>query len=210
MREQRTWHPFHNSRFNPLTTTALIVEYLIIGVFACIWVFLGLLTWFGLQWGLEVWSYAEKYAGLSSFIFISTAYVLGVITERVASIIFLITKPTKKALKIKFIEKRASHAHGDPRVVNVMVREGRVSELMQRLRNRMRVTRAICLNSLLITIFCVLFMANKYDVMSILYVVSLGFIFISTSGCCSIVLEVTYRKRLEQAIAYDSLRRVLD
>ncbi len=126
-----------------MNTTDLFVELIVIGIGGTIWVLLFALSFLGYDWVPP-----EQLFSLVALVpFLSTAYVLGIVIDRVTDAIF--EKWWSKNL-LKKIYKDDSTYLNDRRLI--YIHSGRLADLLEYGRSRLRICRGWSLNALLILI----------------------------------------------------------
>lgn len=188
-----------------MTTTAIIVEILIVGMQAVVWLIFGVFTLFGYEWVPAVKNFLKGWEGLASIFAIGLCYTLGVFVDRAADCIFLLLRPQALLLRSKWIASRAKVAHSDHRMA-VLSKEDRASLFLEYIRSRVRIARASVLNFFLITVLSLSFIlircrpANgsiQWNIVIFMSIAGMTLTFLATLTLA--VLEATYEKRLRQA-----------
>jgi hypothetical protein len=135
-----------------MSTTDLFVELVIIGVGSAIWIFFLIASIFGLSW-ID----SSKALSLPALIpFLSLTYVIGIVFDRVADTLF--EWIWAKKLFRKYYENKDDF-HDDRRIV--YIHEGRLANLLEYGRSRLRICRGWALNSSLILLTLNLFAWTK-------------------------------------------------
>ncbi len=124
-------------------TTDLFVELVIIGMGAAIWLILLVFSVFGYDWVP-----LEKVFSLAALIpFLSLVYVLGIVIDRIADAIF--GKLWRRSLLKKVYGQEEKYLD-DRRLI--YIHPGRLGDLLEYGRSRLRICRGWALNSVLILI----------------------------------------------------------
>lgn len=124
-----------------MSTTDLFVELIIIGMGSAIWIFLLIASIFGFSW-ID----SNKLFSLPALIpFLSLTYVVGIIVDRIADTLF--ERIWSKKLFGKYY-KNKDDFHNDRRII--YIHEGRLADLLEYGRSRLRICRGWVLNSVLI------------------------------------------------------------
>lgn len=145
-----------------MSTTAVFVELLIVGLQASVWVVLLLLSFFGREWVDSVHCILRKLGPAPvSFIFLSLAYTLGIIVDRFADGPFFLRSPGGILEKWPLIARWHKGHCADQRL-EVFAEEGKLSAYTDYLKCRHRILRATTLNAVLITGSALLFVLIAY------------------------------------------------
>jgi hypothetical protein len=148
-----------------MTTTAIFVELLIIGIQAAVWVIL-LCAAVGVRLPASFdLSTASEWEVLVTAVAATACYSLGILIDRLADLASLLAKPSKFLLRIRFFSNlRSSLAttrlEGTP--FELAFREGRVLEFFSYYRSRIRLVRALTLNAFLATLSALLYGLLSY------------------------------------------------
>lgn len=135
-----------------MSTTDLFVELIIIGMGSAIWIFFLITSIFGLSW-ID----SSKFLSLTTLIpFLSLTYVVGIVFDRIADTLF--EWIWAKKLFRKYYENK-DNFHDDRRIV--YVHEGRLANLLEYGRSRLRICRGWALNSILILLTLNLFVWTR-------------------------------------------------
>ncbi|MCP4374497.1 MAG: hypothetical protein GY797_41305 [Deltaproteobacteria bacterium] len=183
-----------------MSTTAILVEILIVGLQTCLWLTLIIVVFFGYDWIVPTAKAVKGWESLLSIFILGICYTIGVVFDRVADCVFIILKPHKILMKSNWIRKHAEVAHSDPRM-EVLNSENKAVDFLENIRSRVRIARSTALNSLLVTSFCILFLILRTDYTSWKILSCVLFLggFVSLSALLILgVLEVTFQKRLSQ------------
>lgn len=187
-----------------MSTTSILVEILIIGMQAVIWVALLVLSLFGYRWLPDAAVSIKGWEPVVSIFGLGLCYCLGIFVDRAADCLTVLYHPGDTLLRFAWIKRHADAAHRDIRM-QVLCADNRAGEFLAHIRSRIRIARATSVNLLICTLATVVFLAARTAhgsalvlgcvalvgiVLSLLSVVGLG------------VLEVTYYTRLKQAKLY--------
>ena len=126
-----------------MSTTDLFVELIIIGMGAAIWLLLLLFSAFGYDWVP-----LEKVFSLAALIpFLSVVYVLGIVIDRISDTIF------GKIWAVSLLKKvyRQGEKYLDDRRL-IYIHPGRLGNLLEYGRSRLRICRGWTLNAVLILV----------------------------------------------------------
>lgn len=147
-----------------MTTTAVFAEILVVGLQAAAWIALAVLAVFGTSWvDLEA---VDKWATLVTILVLATAYVLGIVVDRMAdSLVHAVIRlrargETRKARKTEngvaseFQRKRLEVLH--------RASEG-MAKFLDYQRSRLRVARGTIFNALCATAALFAFLALQTD-----------------------------------------------
>jgi hypothetical protein len=126
-----------------MATTDLFVELVIIGMGTAMWLILLILSVFGYEWVP-----LEKMFSLAALIpFLSVVYVLGIVIDRIADAIF--DKLWRRSLLKKVYGQEEKYLD-DRRLI--YIHPGRLGDLLEYGRSRLRICRGWTLNSVLILV----------------------------------------------------------
>ncbi len=135
-----------------MSTTDLFVELVIIGMGSAIWIFFLIASIFGLSW-ID----SSKFLSLTTLIpVLSLTYVVGIVFDRIADTLF--ERIWAKKLFSKHYENK-DNFHDDRRII--YIHEGRLANLLEYGRSRLRICRGWALNSSLILLTLSLFAWTK-------------------------------------------------
>ena len=184
-----------------MSTTAILVEILIVGLQACLWLSFIILTIFGFDWVAPLMKVVKGWEPLLSIFILGICYTIGIVIDRVADCLFLIINPQNFLMKSNWIKKHAEVAHGDPRM-EVLSCENKATDFLENIRSRVRIARATVLNTIFVTFFCLLFLLvqTSYPWKILSYVIISGSLVTISSMLILGVLEVTYQRRLQQTL----------
>ena len=187
-----------------MTTTAILVEILIIGIQASVWVSLVILSVFGFQWVPAVGSAVKGWEPLLTFLGLGVCYTFGIFVDRVADCLSVLYHPGDALLRFRWIKRIADAAHSDMRM-KLLCAEDSATEFLAQIRSRIRIARATVLNLILLTLATLFFLAvrtqiTSFGTLSLIAFSGVALCFVSFLGLG--VLEVTYFTRLKQAKRY--------
>lgn len=187
-----------------MSTTAILVEILIIGMQAMVWLILVVLSLFGYKWVPDTAAAVKGWEPALSILALGLCYTLGILVDRVADCLTVLHHPGATLLKISWIKRYADDAHSDMRMF-VLCSTNKAADFLAHVRSRIRIARAAVVNTLLSTGGAALFIATRttYDSLwTLASVLILGLlvalVFVLVLG----ILEVTYDTRLKQAKLY--------
>jgi hypothetical protein len=124
-----------------MATTNLFVELLVIGVGAACWILLLTLSVFGIE--LTQADVLKTYPALLSLL--ALVYLLGIISDRVAD--FLFDRAFSRPLRAKFFQHKRDYQDARRLVLNT---SGRLADMHEYGRTRIRICRGWALNAALI------------------------------------------------------------
>src|SRR3569623_682939 len=137
-----------------MSTTNLCVELVVIGVGAATWLLLSILAIFGWKW-----LPASEVLGAASLIpTLSLIYLLGILTDRLADLIFE-RLWVKELRKHHFVDAAAYHR---ARML-ILTESERLAELLEYGRSRLRICRGWAMNAVLIAVALNWFVWAKLD-----------------------------------------------
>jgi hypothetical protein len=143
-----------------MNTTAVFVELLVIGIQTSLWVAV-LVAAFEPSFLTAVdLSKLEKWEGLVTAGAFAICYSFGIIVDRLADVLFLVARPSKLLLRgswAKKIQAGISAKQMNITPLELALKDGNGSEYFSYFRVRIRITRALALNSLLSTAACILY-----------------------------------------------------
>ena len=169
-----------------MSTTAIIIEILIVGIMSSIWITLLILTIFGYDWIQPLFTSLKGWELLTSFYFISFFYAIGIFVDRIADVFSVIIKPQGLLLKFEWIKTKSEEAHSDKRMY-IMCIEKKANEFLEHIRSRIRIVRAALINIPLITVSLLYFLKYKTSYNSwenYLYVILVGVIILTSFFWC--------------------------
>jgi len=184
-----------------MSTTSILVEILIIGIQATVWLSLVVLSIFGYEWVPSAITSAKGWEGMLSVFGLGLCYTLGIFVDRAADCLMVLYHPGDTLLKSAWIRRHANVAHSDMRM-RILCAQNKGADFLEHIRSRIRIVRATALNGILASFASILFLAVRTShaspaILSI--VVALGLLLSLASVLCLGVLEVTYITRLKQA-----------
>ncbi|HEX6902135.1 MAG TPA: hypothetical protein VF789_20635 [Thermoanaerobaculia bacterium] len=146
-----------------MSTTAIFVELLVIGIQTALWVMLVVATF-----QPEVIHPPElsKWEGLITAGAFAVCYSLGILVDRIADLIFVAARPKDvidSAQWIKRWRNRISNEKIDTSALALAFKEGKASEYLDYFRSRIRITRALSVNALLATVALIIFLTIRCD-----------------------------------------------
>lgn len=183
-----------------MSTTALIVEILIIGIQGAIWVGLIILSIFGHDWIRSALDLIKGWEPLLYVFFIGICYALGTFIDRMADCLFLLCDPSNILMRFDWIKRKSEVAH-DARM-KVFLREKRATDYFFNIRSRIRIVKATALNVFLVTVSTVVFLCARPEHTSwkiIVSIIAVGLFFTFAFLLVFGTFEVTYKMRLDQA-----------
>jgi len=190
-----------------MTTTALMVEVLIVGVQTAIWILLSLGAIFGHRWLLDLKAIMKGWELPGAIAALGVVYTLGVFVDRVADVLFILIRPHDVLLRSRWISRHARAGGHDQRMA-LRAYEKRTVQFLEQVRSRVRIARASVVNIPLITVTATAFLLARGRVIAgaaywdILLVVLVGGTLLTLVAFLALgVLEVTYRIRLDQAFS---------
>ena len=191
-----------------MSTTTLFVELLIIGLQACVWLFLVVYSTIGVNSILIVAEKFGKFPTLTTALVFALAYVLGIFFDKLAK--WLIEESwfghsLKKFYKDR-LAKRHSNTRGDKipeKFAYIMVRKGQPMTDLLYARSKVRILRASIINIPMITLAAMLCMYTYLKIQSKWIQISLAVTFVD--GIVITLLftwlyaynEVLHQERLE-------------
>ena len=133
-------------------TTDLFVELIVIGMGSTVWIFFLIISIFGFSWV----DFNKLFSLPALFPFLSLTYVLGIVFDRISDTIFELI--WAKELFRKYYENKDDF-HDDRRFI--YIHEGRLADLLEYGRSRLRICRGWALNSVLILLTLNFFVWTK-------------------------------------------------
>ncbi|HRQ40178.1 MAG TPA: hypothetical protein PLD25_19885 [Chloroflexota bacterium] len=188
-----------------MNTTNIFVEILIVGIQASVWTILLVLSIFGVDWLPNSWSSLNNWNALVTIIVLATWYTLGIISDRIASVLFSgFANPKKTLQKFAVVRNMAQISDKDIRVA-IMYQEEKVSSYLEYFRSRARIVRATTLNLLLITVFGSAFVLSRCSQIgcmpkasTLMLIIGMGALLTLTSWIIHGVIEIGYENRMAQ------------
>lgn len=189
-----------------MITTAIIAEVLIIGMEASIWLLFLALALFGYEWLPMVKNFLNGWESLALIYVIGFCYVLGILVDRVADVIFDFIRPQTLLGKIKRVKRLSDYSHSQDSHIKALAREGRAHLFLEYINIRIRITRSSALNFFLITVFSLLFVVKKLTSTDgsiqwniVIFILVVGVALTILSALVKSVLEITFKERVSQA-----------
>ncbi len=132
-------------------TTELFVELIVIGIGAVIWIVLGTLSMFGYTWVPK-----ELFSVTSLIPFLSVVYIVGIVTDRIADMLF-------EAIWVPKLQKKHYLVPADARDDRRLIYSENqyLANLIEYGRSRLRICRGWAFNSVLIMIAANFFIATQ-------------------------------------------------
>jgi hypothetical protein len=187
-----------------MSTTSILVEILIIGMQASVWLSIVILSLFGYQWVPSSLALVKGWEALLSVLGLGLCYTLGIFVDRAADCLTILYHPGDTLLKFSWIKRHADAAHRDMRM-QVLCSANKATDFLAQIRSRIRIARATTLNIMIASFATISYLAvrTEYATFGILSCVVLLGAFLSFASIVGLgVLEVTYFTRLKQAKFY--------
>lgn len=190
-----------------MSTTAIFVEILIIGIQSVIWMSLFVLGVVGYDWIRTTYIDLDGWTNLVVVVLLALFYTLGIIIDRLADLFFMLIQPKKLLLKGKLLQRMFQQAQSDARM-EVLLQERRAIEFLGYARSRIRIVRATLLNLFFGIVAALFFILKRIDVLGgipkqglVLVVLIVGILAGSLVFIVLGMLQITYDNRLTQAKA---------
>lgn len=184
-----------------MTTTALFVEILVVGIQAMVWCILLVLAVTGYGWVDDIRKSLDGWETAASVVALTFAYPLGVIVDRVADLVFYLIPPQDFVMKWERIRKDVDEAPPDDRI-RILLSTGKAWEFLEFIRARIRITRTTTLNCALITVAAIAFLESQgFSMTAVALAAIVGMIATGASWFAHGILEVTYTKRIRHILA---------
>jgi hypothetical protein len=181
-----------------MTTTAIFVEYLILGVQAAAWVGLFAAVSLGTVITGPAQAFAAHSPSIATVVFLAAAYTLGLVVDLIAHVVFLVLRPQRMLLRLRIGRRWATQAD-DGRVL-VLVKEGKAESLLEYIRRRVRVLRGTAINSLLLV---VALLSSRWSgplasVSTSVFLLAVGVAMFATVACfaAATLVEAGYERRV--------------
>lgn len=142
-----------------MSTTAIFVELLVIGIQASFWVITLVLTFRPNAFSAESFAVLGGFEALVTAAAFAVCYSLGIIVDRAADLFFVVFRPSRVLLsgpELKAIQSWLLRAKRSSSPFQLAIKEGKAVEFFDYFRVRIRITRALTINALLTTFACVL------------------------------------------------------
>lgn len=149
-----------------MTTTAIFVELLVIGIQTSLWVVILLFACESRFLTVVDLDKLQNWEGLVTAGAFALCYSLGILVDRLADLFFLISRPSKVLLKNRWAQRlqaRISAKRTDTTPFELSLKEGTGSEYFSYFRARIRITRALTVNALLTTTACIVYGFSHID-----------------------------------------------
>lgn len=140
-----------------MSTTALVVELLIVGVQATVWMALFLLAATNWQVTRSILSHLSEAATLVAIPYLAVAYTAGVVVERIAGLVFKGGRIRRYLVKKWPCNALLKDMHQDETLLTVAYASA-PSSLIRYIRHRFRIVRASAMNMVLTLIAMLTFM----------------------------------------------------
>ena len=185
-----------------MSTTAIFVELLIIGIQAAVWIILLCQALFPGKVEMSALENYEEWAALFTVIIFALCYTVGMIIDRIADKIFSIIINFFSFVKILNCEffkiLFGSKENGTP-IMQVTIKEQKAVEYFAYIRSRMRIMRSTTLNILITTLVIVPFALEKgISLFIINFIFSIGLILTCLCFILTLSLECNFNKRQEE------------
>lgn len=145
-----------------MNTTAIFVELLVIGIQTALWV---ILLFGSLLPQVTPLSDLSKWEGLVTAGAFAVCYSLGILVDRIADLFFVAARPKDLIISTPWLSRlrgRISNQKIDTSSLQVAFKEGKALEYLDYFRVRIRITRALAINSFLATIALSLYGARHW------------------------------------------------
>ncbi|RPJ79753.1 MAG: hypothetical protein EHM20_00435 [Alphaproteobacteria bacterium] len=142
-----------------MSTTALFIELLVIGLEALAWIALLIGIFFGLDWITSLGVAFEKASGFTTVVVIGIAYLIGIIVDEICD---ALVSPWTNRIRSSVREK------GHPEMWDmqsyVLTYSKEVTEQLGYVRSRIRITRSSIFNLGLIGILAIVFISKQVSI----------------------------------------------
>jgi len=186
-----------------MSTTAIFVEVLIIGIQCFIWIALLVLSIFGLDWIDSQINFLSNWTALISILFIAISYTLGIIFDRLFNAITIIADPAKLILSINWVQRKAEEAFKN-RPVPVSS-DTNLTGYINYIESRLRIARSSFFNFLIILLSTMIFYKTQLSNMPTeifcklwITTMSIGLVLIVLTLISYSILVKTYELRMDQ------------
>ena len=200
-----------------MTATAVFVEILFAGVQSIIWIVLILMGLYGVDPAQQVLQSVLGAEGLLFIILFALAYTLGIINDRMARWCFsyIPNKLLDKCNPSHYFEKKQILDVDPPKQhdrMKILASEGKVTELLDFIRSRVRIARATAFNVPIIMMASLFFIWKQHDkfphsdteltspIGIALAVIGIGFVVECAAIAAFSMLLENYNRRKEQAV----------
>lgn len=142
-----------------MSTTAIFVELLIIGIHAAMWIGFLVVTFLPTSFALDL-SELAKWNALVTMAILAICYSLGILVDRLADTFFGLLRPGKILLSSRVIRRlhgRFTRLSSEVTPFELAIREGKAFEVFSYYRSRIRITRSLAINGLLTAAFAALY-----------------------------------------------------
>jgi hypothetical protein len=198
-----------------MSTTVVFAELLVIGIQTAVWVALLVASLKpALFRDLDLASLKE-WEGLVTAALFALCYSLGVLVDRLADVLALTIQPSAQMSKISWLKsaqaalsKRKQETDASIKLVKLAFKEGKALEYLDYFRSRIRLTRALTINSVFTTLSAIVFGLARPDLfinlkLFVLTVLLAGTAISVVSFLATGILEAAYntrRSELEQLL----------
>jgi len=141
-----------------MSTTLLFAELLIVGIQVIVWFVILILSFFGYDWVFSIQT--QVFSGwqvLITIIVITFVYVLGILFDRLADIIF---SKWDRAIGKKFFGKKAPYIFAKVRF-QISKDNDQLNHEFEYSRSRQRIARASSLNFAITTVLAIIFVGTR-------------------------------------------------
>ena len=181
-----------------MSTTALFVEILIIGIQGSIWISLIILSVFGIDWINNTLNSLKDWATLLTLIILAIFYTVGIVLDRIFDALTKMFDPAIPLLKIKYVKNRTQNLLNAERI-SILKNANALQTYYSYLLSRMRIIRSTFFNIVIIYVTTIVFIISQDIKISILiFVLIFGFLFIVSSLIAYAIIEATYSIRAKQ------------
>lgn len=112
-----------------MSSTAMFVEILIIGIQTAIGITICVITLCGEVWLSEILIKIKNWETLVTIMLLAITYTLGIIVDRVGDGLFLLLNPKDILQKNTWVQQWRDQAHSDIRI-KILAKEGQLSSLI--------------------------------------------------------------------------------
>lgn len=174
-----------------MSTTALFVELLVIGLEALAWIALLIGIFFGLDWITSLGVAFEKASVFTTVVVIGVAYLMGIIVDEICDALI-----SPWANRIRSSVREKGHPEMWDMQSYVFTHSKEATEQLGYVRSRIRITRSSIFNLGLIGILAIVFVSKQVSIAGDAKSNLIWFVFITGIGVVSMTTFVYWRTEL--------------
>jgi hypothetical protein len=189
-----------------MNTTSLFIELLIVGIQACFWIILLVISFWGYNWIYDIRLELNYWINLLTIALLTFCYTFGIIIDRIAVIILNTLDPIIYSyfMKFTFISSKLELSV-DKSEIEIHNKTNKIPEYIQFYNSRLRVLRGTSINLIFFIISAVVFVSFRNEfifqtkfLIKIIFIIFFGFILLLPTISSYLILNLIYTTRLDQ------------